>query len=117
MSVGPDASSLSLSLRPPFEPRECMSRTISLNSIKPRGKRFFPSFSRSSPPPSRETSAVLVIYFRYCHGGDILSGIEKLCDRMIATLGETRNVEGRGEEKNGADNRGNEIDPRDLRRV
>lgn len=109
---GPDASSLSL--RPPFEPRECMSRTISLNSIKPRGKRFFPSFSRSSPPPP-EILCGLGDLLPILPRGDILSGIEKLCDRMIATLGETRYVEGR--EKNGADNRGNEIDPRDLRRV
>lgn len=106
--------SLSLSLRPPFEPRECMSRTISLNSIKPRGKRFFPSFSRSSPPPP-EILCGLGDLLPILPRGDILSGIEKLCDRMIATLGETRYVEGR--ETNGADNRGNEIDPRDLRRV
>lgn len=115
---GPDASSLSLSLslsfRPPFEPRECMSRTISLNSIKPRGKRFFPSFSRSSPPPP-EILCGLGDLLPILPRGDILSGIEKLCDRMIATLGETRYVEGR--ETNGTDNRGNEIDPRDLRRV
>lgn len=47
-------------------------------------------------------------------GAIFYPGLKNSRDRMIATLG-TRYVEGR--EKNGADNRGNEIDPRDLRRV
>ena len=39
----------SLPAVPPFS-HLCMSRTISLNSIKPRGRRFFPSFSRRPGP-------------------------------------------------------------------
>lgn len=81
-----------------------LGRTISLNSIKPRGKRFFPSFSRR-PKPLR----FFVIYFRYCRRNDILSWIEK---PTIAWSRRTKKPEHRRRKETDR-----EIDPDDLRRM
>lgn len=94
----------------------CMSRTISLNSIKPRGKRFFPSFSRR-PEPLRSSwftsdiAAGTIFYPR--------PGLKNLAIAWSQHAEERVYVQGRNEEGRRTEQitPTTETDPRDLRRV